>query len=145
MLPEHPKGDLLAQNASGRASLQVPSSKSSLQGRLQAGRARGGSAAVISITNIIIIISHNRQALAMPSGKTAPLTASKANAQLCARGCKEKDGHGSPLSLATSLREYPLHLQTQESIPWGCSRRPALLNHPRKELSQKQSEDIRGG
>lgn len=96
MLPEHPKGDLLAHDALGRVSLQVPSSNSSLQGRLQAGRARGGSAAVISITNIIIIISHNSQTLAMPAGKTAPLTASKANAQFCARGCKEKDSHGSP-------------------------------------------------
>lgn len=96
MLREHPKGDLLAHSALGRASLQFPGSNSSLQGRLQAGRARGSSAAVISITNIIIIISHNSQALAMPAGKTASLTASKANAQLCARGCKEKDRHGSP-------------------------------------------------
>lgn len=112
--------------ALGWASLQIPSSRPA-PGQFQAGHPQGDSAALISITNIIII-SHSSQVLSNPTAKRA----SEANAQL--RTARKKMVIGSPI-LSMSPCQCPICLQ-EESMLQGSSPCPAL---ERAKTRQKTS------
>lgn len=100
---QHPKRDPAGVKRCGPGILADP--------WLQAGHARGSSTVAISMTNIIIIISHNSRARAKPAGNKAcsqpvmPMHSSMFSAG--PRGCKEKDCHGSPSFLPSVSMLHP--------------------------------------